>query len=258
MVARRRDRPSPTTPGSLPGPSSPKAGATVTFDATSHDAFPALDFAIAPERIARSGVRLAGRTYPSRGAAARARSRSSSGRSFPPPESRSRGSSLRPKRLELTPDKVAEYLEDIGRGAEAKSPPQGRWRESYRKLMKTFVVVDDASVDGFRSEPVGLALELVPLANPSALKVGDTLAAAALEGGPAVRRARRGRDPRRSTSPLRNHERRWRGWPSRSTAPAPGSSRPRTSPARRSPGSSGRACSRPSPSACYPAAPHRP
>jgi uncharacterized GH25 family protein len=161
---------------------SAKAGDTVEFDATSHDTFPALDFAIAPDRIARSGVRLAGETRPL--AVRRRGARSLELQAIlPGPGIAVAWLELAPKRLELTPDKVAEYLEDIGRRAEARSPPKGRWRESYRKLMKTFVAVGDGSNDGSAAEPVGLALELVPLAHPSALHPGDALRLRLLKDG---------------------------------------------------------------------------
>jgi hypothetical protein len=162
-----------------------KAGETVVFDATSHDAFPALDFAIAPERIARSGVRLAGRTRPLavRGRGAKSLELHAM---LETPGIAVAWIELAPKRLELTADKVAEYLDDIGRGAEARNPPKGRWRESYRKLMKTVVAVGDASEEGSASEPVGLALELVPLANPQTLRVGDVLRLRLLKDGRAL------------------------------------------------------------------------
>jgi Domain of unknown function (DUF4198) len=162
-----------------------KAGETVVFDATSHDAFPALDFAIAPERIARSGVRLAGRTQ-SLVVKRRAAKSLELQAALPSAGIAVAWLELAPKRLELTPDKVAEYLEDIGRHAEAANPPKGRWRESYRKLMKTVVAVGDASTDGSAAEPVGLALELVPLANPSTLRTGDTLRLRLLKDGRAL------------------------------------------------------------------------
>jgi Domain of unknown function (DUF4198) len=159
-----------------------KAGDTMTFDATSHQAFPVLDFAIVPERIARSGVRLAGHTRP---LAVRRRGAKSLElqAGLPTAGIAVAWIELAPKQLELTPDKVAEYLEDIGRGADAKNPPKGRWRESYRKLMKTFVAVGETSNDDSASEPLGLALELVPLANPCALRVGDALRLRLLKDG---------------------------------------------------------------------------
>jgi Domain of unknown function (DUF4198) len=159
-----------------------KPGDTVVFDATSHDAFPALDFAIAPERVARSGVRLAGQTRPLvvRQRAAKSLELQTA---LPSAGIAVAWLELAPKQLELTPDKVAEYLEDIGRHAEARNPPKGRWRESYRKLMKTVVAVGDASSDGSAADQVGLALELVPLANPSTLRTGDTLRLRLLKDG---------------------------------------------------------------------------
>jgi Domain of unknown function (DUF4198) len=157
-----------------------KVGATVTFDATSHDAFPALDFAIAPERMARSGVRLAGQTRP---LAVRRRAAKSLElqAALPAPGIAVAWMELAPKRLALTPDKVAEYLVDIGWTGPAPAP--GRWRESYRKLMKTLVAVGEALSDGSATEPVGLSLELVPLANPAGLRIGDKLALRLLKDG---------------------------------------------------------------------------
>jgi hypothetical protein len=159
-----------------------KAGETVIFDATSHEAFPLLDFAIAPERIARSGVRLGGQTRPL--VVRRRAAKSLELQTMLPTAGMAVGwIELAPKQLELTPDKVAEYLEDIGRAAEAKNPQKGRWRESYRKLMKTVVAVGDASHDASAAEPIGLALELVPLANPSTVHLGDSLRLRLLKNG---------------------------------------------------------------------------
>ena len=157
-----------------------EAGGTLRFDATSHDAFPALDFAIAPNRIARSGVRLGGQTRP---LAVRRRAAKSLELEAVLPSSGIAVAwiELAPRRLELTPDKVAEYLKDIAWAGAV--PAAGRWRESYRKLMKTFVAVGEASGDRSVSEPVGLALELVPIAPASALHVGDSLRLRLLKDG---------------------------------------------------------------------------
>jgi uncharacterized GH25 family protein len=50
---------------------------------------------------------------------------------------------------------------------------QQRWRETYVKLAKTFVRVGQPTADQSWREPVGLALEIVPLADPSTLLVGS-------------------------------------------------------------------------------------
>ncbi len=95
-----------------------------------------------------------------------------------------------PKDIELKPDQVGEYLEEIGASAQlirewkAMSPP--RWREQYSKHQKTFVRVGEPPAnDQSWKEPVGVALEIVPEQDPTAAKAGGKFSVLVLKGGKA-------------------------------------------------------------------------
>lgn len=95
---------------------------------------------------------------------------------------------LKPKTIELSFDKVATYLHELGTD-EAKAewdkmPEPKRWRETYSKHAKTFVKVDNGTTDATAwSKPVGLLLEIVPETNPTAVKVGDDFTVQVLKHG---------------------------------------------------------------------------
>ena len=93
-----------------------------------------------------------------------------------------------PKVIELKPEQVHEYLEEIGASAELlqkwseMKPP--RWREAYSKHQKTFVRVGQPPANEKSwQEPVGLALEIVPEQDPTALRPGDEFAVRVLKNG---------------------------------------------------------------------------
>ncbi len=160
-------------------------GGFVRLDLTSGGEFPAVDFAIAPDRIARSGLRLGGKTLRFSGrdrqkhslVLARAVDRAGLAAAWV---------ELKPKSLELKPGEVAEYLEEIGEtealGRLAGRPP-ARWREVYRKHAKAFLRVGTPQGDRSWGEPVGMTLEIVPESDPTALVAGDVLPVRVLEGG---------------------------------------------------------------------------
>jgi uncharacterized GH25 family protein len=94
---------------------------------------------------------------------------------------------LGPRTLDLQPDEVRHYLDEIGAQGTvgplwAKAPEPRVWRETYTKHAKAIVRVGETS-DGSWREPVGLALELVPLADPTRLRAGDTLTVRVLKAG---------------------------------------------------------------------------
>jgi uncharacterized GH25 family protein len=57
------------------------------------------------------------------------------------------------------------------------------WREVYSKHAKTFVRVGRPKADRSWSEPVGLALEIVPEKDPTGLRVGDEFPVRVLKHG---------------------------------------------------------------------------
>lgn len=93
-----------------------------------------------------------------------------------------------PKEIELKPDQVQEYLDEIDAPASVRkqwgaAKEAKRWRESYRKHSKTFVRVGDANADTSWREPVGIFLEIVPEKDPTALRVGEDFPVRVLRDG---------------------------------------------------------------------------
>lgn len=171
----------------LPRRAAVSPGAAVTLDLTSGMAFPAPETAIQPERIARSGVRLAGINLPLRDRRSAQRSLVLTAR-LPAAGLATLWIELAAKSLELDEGEVAEYLDEIGAGPElrkvwAAAGPGRRWRETYVKHAKTFVRVGDAARDRSWAEPVGMKLEIVPEKDPTALRPGEELPLRVLRDG---------------------------------------------------------------------------
>ncbi len=94
---------------------------------------------------------------------------------------------LPPKSIDLKPQDVNHYLDEIGAPAAlrkqwAEMEPK-RWRELYSKHQKTFVLVGEPGGDRSWAEPVGTALELVPENDPTAIRVGDEITVRVLKNG---------------------------------------------------------------------------
>lgn len=160
-------------------------GASLRLELTSGGAFPELDWAPEPERLSAARVRLVGvtaevgkgvrgehalvLTTPLRAAGVAAA-----------------WISTKPVTLTLPEAEVEAYLHEIG-AVEALRTWRGRkaprtWRESYRKHAKTLVQVGGVS-DAAWGEPVGLDLEIVPEADPFALRAGASLPVRVLKHG---------------------------------------------------------------------------
>ena len=172
----------------LPSSARVAVGETVTLDLTSGMAFDTAEFAIEPARIMRKTARLAHRSTPL--TVVRREDHALALRWTP----RSAGIAalavmLAPKRLELDSSKIEEYFAEIRATASIRSewatmPAGRRWREEYVKNATTFVRVGAPSPsDSSWRAPSGLALEIVPLGDPTALRVGDTLAVRVLLHG---------------------------------------------------------------------------
>ena len=162
----------------LARPSAARPGAEIVLELTSGMAFPAPETAIKPDRVARAGVRLAGTTSDledRRSAAKFLQFKTQPSK----PGIATLWVGLAPKSIELKPDEVKEYLDEIGapeavRRAWSEQNPK-RWRELYTKHAKTFVRVGVPEGDRSWAEPVGLALEIVPEKDPTALRPGEDL-----------------------------------------------------------------------------------
>jgi uncharacterized GH25 family protein len=162
-------------------------GESATLDLTSGMAFPALDVGPKRERIQAVVCRLAGRTFDLNDFEAAPNSLRIKG-VLPASGVAAFWVKSPPKEIELKPDQVQEYLDEIDapatvrqQWADTKEPK--RWRESYSKHSKTFIRVGDAKTDTSWREPVGMFLEIVPEKDPTALRAGDDLPVRVLKDG---------------------------------------------------------------------------
>ena len=160
---------------------------TVTLDMTSGMEFPKLDVGPKPERVQSANCRLAGKSFEITNKAAAPNSLQFKA------ELADEGIAtfwvkLPPRAIELTPDQVKEYLDEVDapkalrqQWAAMKEP---RWRESYTKHPKTFARVGQPQQsDRSWAEPVGMFLEIVPEKDPTALKAGDDFPVRVLKDG---------------------------------------------------------------------------
>ncbi len=171
-----------------PSQGSVAPGVSLRIDMTSGGEFPILETAIDAARLDVYGVRLGGETTrPALAAGPR-----SLRLSFMPPKGKQGFAtvfaSLKPRRLVLTPDKVAEYLDEIGQTAafldKWKSRPEPRtWREEYSKHAKAYFRVGKTTGDDSWKTPTGLALEIIPLVDPSRANPAEPFAIQVLKAG---------------------------------------------------------------------------
>ena len=160
--------------------------ATVTLDLTSGMEFPKLDVGPKPERVESAKCRLAGRTFDMKDTAAAANSLQSKAE-LSEPGIATMWLKLQPKALELKPEEVEHYLEEVSPPEElrkqwAEMNPK-RWRELYAKHQKTFVRVGQPQADMSWREPVGTFLEIVPEKDPTAVRAGDEFPVRVLKDG---------------------------------------------------------------------------
>jgi uncharacterized GH25 family protein len=151
-------------------------GEEVRFDVTSGMAFPALESPIRADRVAgaayvASQTRSAIHDFETSDTSLFVR------RAFPQAGIVTMSLELKPREIELTDDKVAHYLDEIGATAELRAlwaAQKGRvpWRETYTKHMKTFVLVGMGLMETSWSRPVGSAFEIVPVTDPFAAVPG--------------------------------------------------------------------------------------
>ena len=152
-------------------------GQKVTFQLTSGMEFPKLDAAIKPERIHQARFRLGSEERELEKFQAGAHALQTE-HSFPKPGVATLWMQLKPKEIELTDDDVAHYLDEIRAPAEVQrawAAQKGRekWKELYTKCAKTILIIGSPSAERSWADPVGLALEVLPLADPTALRVGQ-------------------------------------------------------------------------------------
>lgn len=95
---------------------------------------------------------------------------------------------FRPRDIDLEEDEVAHYLDEIGASDELRrawesAGPDRTFHEVYTKHAKAFVRLGGAGDDPACLAPVGLAIEFVPVRDPTGLAAGDTLDVRVLKNG---------------------------------------------------------------------------
>lgn len=95
---------------------------------------------------------------------------------------------LTPKQIELTPEEVADYLEEVAAPASVRRAYEqdgvaAGFHEIYTRHAKTYVKIGSGGDASGALGPVGFAIDFLPDSDPTALKVGDTLAVKAIRGG---------------------------------------------------------------------------
>lgn len=170
----------------MPGAWAAATSKGATVELTSAGSFPKPELAVSPDRLVQIKVRSGGKTQDITDIK---EGKSTLEALLPaaPPGVATIWMESKPRSIELTPDQVTHYLEEIGAaetiGTEwLKQPEPRKWRESYRKLAKTYVLLGPTT-DQSWSVPVGLSLELIPESDPTSLRVGDRLAVRVLHNG---------------------------------------------------------------------------
>ena len=163
-----------------------KPGQTVALQLTSGMAFPELESGPKRERVESANCRLAGRTQEITDITAEPKALIFKS------ELAENGVAtfwvqLPPKSIELKPDEVEHYLEEVGAPAtlrkEWSEMEPKRWREFYAKHQKTFVRVGQPAGDRSWAEPVGSALEILPESDPTEVRAGDEFAVRVMKNG---------------------------------------------------------------------------
>jgi uncharacterized GH25 family protein len=162
-------------------------GTIAQLDLTSGDRFAVFDTAIKQDRIEVARARLNGKISDIRPTAPEKKSLELR-IPLSEPGVATLWLSLAPKLIEMNRKQVQHYLDEIdapplltqawyaGKGAKP-------WREVYSKHAKTFVRVGRPKTDRSWSEPVGMALEIVPEKDPTALRAGDDFPVRVLRNG---------------------------------------------------------------------------
>jgi len=162
-------------------------GTIAQIDLTSGDNFAALDTAIKSDRVGTARARLNGKTFDIRPGAPEKKSLELRV-PLSDPGIATLWLSLAPHSIQLNRKQVQHYLDDIDAPAlltQAWFAGKGTkpWRELYSKHAKAFVRVGRPKADHSWREPVGMALEIVPEKDPTALRAGDDFPVRVLRNG---------------------------------------------------------------------------
>lgn len=165
------------------------APAPLSLTLASGIVFPLAEAGTLPERLAVARFRLAGRVHPLQ--LPRATPTALRLRMVPGAAAGLAAAwvTLKPFEVDIEDDIVQVYFDEINASAGqralwARAGPARRWQERYVKHAKTFLrlgAADGSAADW--AHPVGAAYEIVPLADPTRLRVGDSLALRVLKGG---------------------------------------------------------------------------
>jgi uncharacterized GH25 family protein len=171
----------------LPASFAAKEGEEIHIDATTGEHFPTFETSIRPDRIAILSARLGMKQLDLKTFEPKDKSLSIR-QSFPNSGLATVWLELKPKDIELSDAKVAEYLDDIAatddvRGSWAAQKGKAPWRETYVKHAKTWVAVGDPKDDASWQTPVGMKLELVPLGSPFSATSGKDFGVQLLADG---------------------------------------------------------------------------
>ena len=160
-----------------PSTYSAEVGKPITVDLTSGMEFPKLDSAVKRNRVAKMGSRIAGTEtkltdFKTGDDVFRLQ------QSFGNAGVATIWVQLAPKDIEIGDDDVAHYLEEARAPEEVQrawAAQKGRekWKELYTKCAKTCVAIGKAEGDRSWAEPAGMALEFIPLADPTTLRAGQ-------------------------------------------------------------------------------------
>ena len=165
-------------------------GTIAQLDLSSGAKFAAPDTAIKPDRIDVARVRLSGKIVDI--AQREPEKKSLELRvALSDPGIATLWLSLAPQSIELTPKQARQYLDEIDAPellwqAWYAGKKSKQWREIYTKHAKTFVLVGRPGrlrSDRSWSEPVGMALEIVPEKDPTTLRAGDEFPVRVLKSG---------------------------------------------------------------------------
>ncbi len=157
------------------------------IDLTSGTSFPKLESAIKADRVRSGGWR----TSSASGGADKHEEGPSSLVMYVTPTGEGTAVmylTLKPKEIDLDADEVAHYFDEIGapesiRRDWADEGEDATFHETYTKHAKSYVRVGDEGADETCLRPVGLAIELLPQSDPTALSVGESLVVKAVKGG---------------------------------------------------------------------------
>lgn len=167
----------------MPDSFHPAANSSVSLSMTSGMAFPALGSGITRSRIQEAVLSQNGDRRPL--VPEEATSKALELVATPDPGVACAWVSLKPRILEIKPDAVAHYLEEIGATESVWAAWNNQaepkfWKESYSKLARSYLHSPGDSAMGSSdaacwTDKSTSRLEILPLSNPTALSAGDDL-----------------------------------------------------------------------------------